>query len=78
MVLRDLVVAYSFLIQLHLHLSELFICESCIAIQLRDLLVSSSDPVVQGSVCFELVVFLCLDYLGQDFGVVIVALIGDL
>ena len=78
MVLGNSVVVCPVPVQFHLHLLDLFFCESCVAYQLRDVLVSSSDPVVQCSVSFKSVIFFCLDYLGQDFEVVIVALVGDL
>ena len=61
-----------------MHLAYLFFGESCVAFHLRDVLLSSSHPVVQGTVSLHSVVFFCLDNLGEDFQVVVVALIGDL
>ena len=78
MVLADPVVPGSFPVQFHLYLTYLFSCESCVAFQLRDVLVLSSDLVVQVAVSLLTVVFLCLYNQGQDFQVIIIALVGDL
>ena len=78
LVLGDADVACPLPVEFHLYLADLFFCESCVAFQLRDVLVSSSYPVVQVSVALLAVQFFGLDYLGKSFQVVVVALVGGL
>ena len=65
-------------VEFHLDIVDFVSGESCVAFHLRVVLDSSSEPVVDGSVLLETVIFLSLYNLGQDFEVFVVALIGDL